>query len=108
MIYLVTEYASGGEIFGKCVPHCYCILDFIDVSLPLPLFRRLSGYFVEEYVKIYQIFLIWEGFIFHFYSCLVHSHCILIFLTQLDYMFFLLFTSFVPINWTVEMSCLKL
>lgn len=73
MIYLVTEYASGGEIFGKCVPHCYCILDFIDLPLSLPLFYRLSGYFVEEYV--------WEGFIFYFYSCLVHSHCILIFLT---------------------------
>lgn len=23
MIYLVTEYASGGEIFGKGVPYCY-------------------------------------------------------------------------------------
>lgn len=26
MIYLVTEYASGGEIFGKGVSHCYFVV----------------------------------------------------------------------------------
>lgn len=27
MIYLVTEYASGGEIFGKGVPHYSFVVD---------------------------------------------------------------------------------